>query len=204
MTQNNKEGSEKSCTSGTRSHSSSSFTGSSSRSSSPEAAAAIESVRAARTSPQKKRQSPLQEHAQSPPMRPLKIFITGLSMNVNKDHIYEIFGVYGSILNVNIPSDITHPQFSKGHAYVTFEDPDSAEDAVKHFNDGQIDGKMISVSLSVTSRQNNSRYSPVRARRPRSPVRRYRSPVKKRSPRRRRSPRYIRSRGGRSSRSSSL
>ncbi|XP_036354696.1 RNA-binding protein with serine-rich domain 1-like [Octopus sinensis] len=159
----------------------------SSRSSSPGAKAAIAAVKNSPRQPtkteRKARQSPIKRE-RTPPMRPLKVYVSGLTQNVNKLHIGEIFGTCGAILSTVMPVDPIHPEFSRGYAYVTFETPESAEAAVKMLNRGQIDGQNISVSLMQNTR--TARRSPVHYRRPMSPVRRYRSPARRRySPHRR-------------------
>jgi RNA-binding protein with serine-rich domain 1 len=61
-----------------------------------------------------------------------------LSRNVTKDHIEEIFSAYGKIKEVDLPVDRTHPYFSRGQAYVEFEKADEAEQAIDHFDGGQV------------------------------------------------------------------
>ena len=60
-----------------------------------------------------------------------------LTRNVNKEHVQEIFSVYGTIKNVEMPPDRTHPHTSKGYAYVDYEKPEEAEKAVKHMDGGK-------------------------------------------------------------------
>lgn len=72
----------------------------------------------------------------SPPPRPLRIHIGRLTRNVTKDHIMEIFSTYGIIRSVEMPPDRLHPQLSKGFAYVEFNSPDEAENAMKHMDGG--------------------------------------------------------------------
>lgn len=59
-----------------------------------------------------------------------------LTRNVNKDHITEIFSVYGTLKNVEMQPDRFHSEFSRGHAYVEYELPDDAEKAVQHMDGG--------------------------------------------------------------------
>lgn len=61
-----------------------------------------------------------------------------LTRNVNKDHIQEIFSLYGPIKFIDMPNDRIHPNMSRGFAYVEFENPDDAEKAIKYMDGGKI------------------------------------------------------------------
>ena len=45
--------------------------------------------------------------------------------------------MYGTIKNVEMPTDRIHPHTSKGYAYVDYEKPEDAEKAVKHMDGGK-------------------------------------------------------------------
>ena len=77
------------------------------------------------------------EKKRSPTPKPTKVHVGHLTRNVNKEHIHEIFSVYGTIKNVELPSDRIHPHTSKGYAYVDYEKPEEAEKAVKHMDGGK-------------------------------------------------------------------
>ena len=81
----------------------------------------------------------------SPTPKPTKIHIGRLTRNVNKDHIQEIFSVYGTIKHLEMPPDRAHSNFSKGFAYVDYEKAEEAEKAVKY-----MDGGELSVSSILT------------------------------------------------------
>lgn len=129
----------------------------------------------------------------------VRIHIGRLTRNVTKDHIQEIFSVYGTIKQIDCPTDRLHPTASRGFAYVEFGSPDEAETAMKHMDGGQIDGQEITVAPILLQRNRGGgggigprRMSPMRGggRGPprwRSPPRfRRRSPPRRRmSPRRR-------------------
>jgi len=61
--------------------------------------------------------------------------------------------------------DRNHPEFSRGYAYVEYENPEDAEKAIKHMDGGQIDGQEIICAAVLPLRE------PPRPRR-RSPIRR--------------------------------
>ena len=74
----------------------------------------------------------------SPTPKPTKVHIGKLTRNVTKDHIQEIFAVYGTIKHLEMPPDRGHPNFSKGFAYVDFDKADEADNAVKHMDGGKL------------------------------------------------------------------
>lgn len=61
-----------------------------------------------------------------------------MTRNVNKDHIQEIFSVYGTLKGVDVPTDRAHPNYIKGFAYIEYENPDDAEKAIKYMNGGRL------------------------------------------------------------------
>lgn len=115
---------------------------------------------------------------------------------MTKDHIQEIFSVYGTIKHIDCPTDRLHPMGNRGFAYVEFGTPDEAETAMKHMDGGQIDGQEVTVAPILLQRNRGGggnigrRMSPMRG--GRGPQNRWRSPpnrFRRRSPPpRRRSP----------------
>lgn len=75
-----------------------------------------------------------------------RVLVEKLTRNVTKAHVTEIFSVWGEIQNVDMPPDRLHPEFSRSYAYVTYEDPKSAMNAVNFMNGGQVDGEVIRVT----------------------------------------------------------
>ncbi|VDM97966.1 unnamed protein product, partial [Thelazia callipaeda] len=110
---------------------------------------------------------------------PRRLCVRNLSRNVTKEHLSEIFGVYGGLKACELPMDRQHTHLGRGYGYVEFEQPEDAEKALKHMDAGQIDGQEVTCELTHPPRStlNGS------GRRPLSPVR-YRGS----SPRRYRSP----------------
>ena len=80
------------------------------------------------SSPKRKKRSP------SP--KPVKVHLGHLTRNVNRDHVMEIFSVYGTVKHIEMRSDPMHPQYSRGFAYVEYSTPEEAEKAVKHMDGG--------------------------------------------------------------------
>ena len=59
----------------------------------------------------------------------------------------EICSVYGAVKHIEMLGDRFHPEFSKGFAYVEFENSDGAEKSVKHLDGGMLN--IIPLSLQV-------------------------------------------------------
>lgn len=54
-----------------------------------------------------------------------------------KDHIQEIFSVYGKIKMIDMPMNRVYPHLSKCYAYIEFETPEEADKALKHMDGGK-------------------------------------------------------------------
>ncbi|GMR41658.1 hypothetical protein PMAYCL1PPCAC_11853, partial [Pristionchus mayeri] len=108
---------------------------------------------------------------------PKKLCVRHLSRNVSKDHLHEIFAIYGALKNCELPSDRNHPHLGRGYGYIEYENVEDAEKAIKHMDGGQIDGQVIQVEITHTP-------APVVRRSPprRSPPRRGYSPKGRRTP----------------------
>jgi RNA recognition motif-containing protein len=75
-----------------------------------------------------------------------KLFVKGLASAVSEDTLRSLFSPYGSLKDVRLA---THRNgFPKGHAYVDFEDSESAERAMKELDGKEVEGKVISVAIS--------------------------------------------------------
>lgn len=91
------------------------------------------------------------------------IVVSGLTKNVHKGHLEEIFGEYGKITGLDLPlfkvCAYFSPVFScaqlmsaaglnRGKAAIEFEKSADAEMAVKHMEGGQLDGAALTVQVS--------------------------------------------------------
>ncbi|XP_066969044.1 serine/arginine-rich splicing factor 3-like isoform X4 [Macrobrachium rosenbergii] len=119
-----------------------------------------------------------------------KVYVGNLGNNAAKHELESAFSKYGPLVNVWVARN------PPGFAFVEFEDPRDAEDAVRALDGARLCGVRVRVEMS-TGRSRRERYrSPPRRRRSRSrsPRRfgRSRSRSRSRSPRRTRSrsPRY--------------
>ncbi|KIH43855.1 hypothetical protein ANCDUO_26133, partial [Ancylostoma duodenale] len=95
-----------------------------------------------------------------------RISIRNLSRNVTKEHLAEIFGMYGPIKSCDLPPERFYTHLHRGYGYVEYENAEDAEKALKYFDGGQIDGQVVSVELTLNRAA--SRRSPIR----KSPIRR--------------------------------
>eukprot|EP00922_Rhytidocystis_sp_ex-Travisia-forbesii_P062154 GHVS01092017.1.p1 GENE.GHVS01092017.1~~GHVS01092017.1.p1 ORF type:complete len:565 (-),score=128.47 GHVS01092017.1:133-1827(-) len=68
--------------------------------------------------------------------------VSQLTVNVNTEHLKEIFDVYGGIKNIHLS-----PTAARGShkAFVEFNDRKLAEEAKRHLDNGQLDGRPIRV-----------------------------------------------------------
>ncbi|KTW27198.1 uncharacterized protein T551_03192 [Pneumocystis jirovecii RU7] len=111
----------------------------------------------------------------SPARGSSKILIEKLTKNVTVAHIREIFGSYGEISSIDMPMN-RRLNINRGLCYIIYTSSNSANAAISHMHEGQIDGSVISVSI-VSSRPFNTRkssFSP--GRRISMPMKRYRRP----------------------------
>ncbi|KAF7331816.1 RNA-binding domain-containing protein [Mycena kentingensis (nom. inval.)] len=98
---------------------------------------------------------------------PRVIVITNLTRNVAEVHLKAIFGFYGDIVQMDLPTFGKSGQ-NRGKAALEFTDAPSASKAASYMNGGQIDGAVVKVELSnLPVRSRSPRPYPGRAR-PRS------------------------------------
>ena len=113
----------------------------------------------------------------SPTPKPAKLYVAHLTRNVTKDHVFEIFSVYGHVKSVDLPMDRFN-FMPRGFAYVEYDEADDADTALKHMDGGQIDGQEITAQMVLPIRPRDVRP----ARRPSPPPRRRPMPAWRRSP----------------------
>merc|ERR1712066_432345 len=66
-----------------------------------------------------------------------KLFVYGVTANCPKEELQDTFGKYGEVTDVY--------NTGKGFAFVTMEDQDGADQAIKNLNRTEIDGQEIKV-----------------------------------------------------------
>ena len=96
-----------------------------------------------------------------------KIAIERLTRNVTREHLEEIFSVYGRIMDIFLPIR-RETGANKGFAHITFASEEGAQKAIKHMDKGQLDGNVLEVAHWVP-REPRRRPS-LQQRRPSSPL----------------------------------
>ncbi|QUC18049.1 uncharacterized protein UV8b_02290 [Ustilaginoidea virens] len=92
------------------------------------------------------------EPSEHPLARSTKIVVERLSKNINEDHLYEIFGQFGSIKDLDLPINRTFGT-NRGTAYILFDHEADAEAAISHMHEAQVDGAVINVSIVLPRRK---------------------------------------------------
>lgn len=83
-------------------------------------------------------------------IEPSKLFIGGLSWNTDDQALEQAFAQYGSIESVKVIVDRNTGR-SKGFGFVSYNDKDSAQDAVDKMNGTDLDGRTIRVDFASNS-----------------------------------------------------
>ncbi|XP_043932560.1 serine/arginine-rich splicing factor 3 [Protopterus annectens] len=111
-----------------------------------------------------------------------KVYVGNLGNNGNKTDLERAFGYYGPLRSVWVARN------PPGFAFVEFEDPRDAADAVRELDGRTLCGCRVRVELSNGEKRSRNRGPPMSwggSRRPRDDYRRRSPPPRRRSPRRR-------------------
>ncbi|KAM5319616.1 RNA-binding motif protein, X-linked-like-2 [Glossophaga mutica] len=92
--------------------------------------------------------------------RPGKLFIGGLSPEIDEKTLEAEFGKYGRIIEVLLMKD-RETSKSRGFAFVTFESPADAKAAVRDMNGKSLDGKAIKVAQATKPAFESGRRGPL-------------------------------------------
>ena len=84
-----------------------------------------------------------------------KIFIGGLSWGTNEDGLRESFSKFGEITDARVITDRATGR-SRGFGFVTFEESNSAMEAVSSMNEVELDGRVIKVTEAIDKPRNNN------------------------------------------------
>ncbi|KAH8157057.1 hypothetical protein CIB48_g11190 [Xylaria polymorpha] len=84
--------------------------------------------------------------SRSPLRGSTKIVVEKLSKTINEDHLYEIFGQFGTIRDLDLPMS---RQFgtNRGTAYILYVNETDAEAAIASMHEANLDGAIINVSI---------------------------------------------------------
>lgn len=99
--------------------------------------------------------------SRTPQRGTVKVCIKAISRNVTKEHLTEIFELYGRVAAIDIPVDRATGE-RRGIAYIDYETKQGAEAAKEHMGGGQIDGEPITVEF-VLAPSRPKAHSPSRA-----------------------------------------
>ncbi|ORY28600.1 hypothetical protein BCR39DRAFT_451859, partial [Naematelia encephala] len=78
------------------------------------------------------------------------IVISGLTKNVHKGHLEEIFGAYGRVVGLDLPI-FKVSGLNRGKAALEYEGPAQAKEAIRCMDGGVLDGSQLSVQVSFPS-----------------------------------------------------
>ena len=76
-----------------------------------------------------------------------KVFIGGLNWSIKEEDLIKAFESLGKIITATVIRDRMTSR-SKGYGFITFEDDQAADLAIKQMNGKTLDGKNITVSLA--------------------------------------------------------
>ncbi|OBT83668.1 hypothetical protein VE02_07647 [Pseudogymnoascus sp. 03VT05] len=90
----------------------------------------------------------------SPAVKSTKIVVERLTKNINENHLRELFGSFGEIIDMDMPMN---RQFgtNRGTAYLLYAVEADADQAIAHMHEAQLDGAVISVSIVIPRRNTN-------------------------------------------------
>ncbi|KAF2969769.1 hypothetical protein GQX73_g3850 [Xylaria multiplex] len=105
-------------------------------------------------SPESRSPSPSRGRGESrSPLRgSTKIVVEKLSKTINEDHLYEIFGQYGAIRDLDLPMSRQFGR-NRGTAYILYVNEADAEAAIASMHEANLDGAIINVSIVLPRRK---------------------------------------------------
>lgn len=85
----------------------------------------------------------------------MKIYLGNLSYNVDEENVREIFEEVGQVSSVTIIKDKFTGK-SRGFAFIEMPNEEEAQEAIKKFDGGKLDGKKIIVNEARPKDDNNN------------------------------------------------
>lgn len=76
-----------------------------------------------------------------------KIYVGNLNFRISEESIREKFSGFGTITDIRMIRDRETGNF-KGFAFITFEDPESAQSAITAMNGKDFEGRSLRVNLA--------------------------------------------------------
>ncbi|KAF4682243.1 hypothetical protein FOZ60_010821 [Perkinsus olseni] len=78
------------------------------------------------------------------------LHVSNLTRNINEDHLYEIFGTFAEVVDVDLAID-DKVNLPKGYAHIILPNREAAKDAIYHLDHAQIDGNVINIRFAHNS-----------------------------------------------------
>lgn len=88
------------------------------------------------------------------------LYVGGLADDVDMNLLRSAFSAFGDIIDVNIPIDYS-TQKHKGFAFIEFQLPEDAVDAIDNMDNGEILGKTIRVNIAKPMRFKENTSKPI-------------------------------------------
>lgn len=88
------------------------------------------------------------------------LYVGGLADDVDVNLLRSAFSAFGDIMDVNLPIDYS-TQKHKGFAFIEFQLPEDAADAIDNMDNGEILGKTIRVNIAKPMRFKESASKPI-------------------------------------------
>lgn len=88
------------------------------------------------------------------------LYVGGLAEDVDASMLATAFSAFGEIIDVNLPMDYS-TQKHKGFAFIEFQLPEDAADAIDNMDNGEILGKTIRVNIAKPVKFKDSANRPI-------------------------------------------
>lgn len=88
------------------------------------------------------------------------LHVGGLADDIDVNLLKSTFSAFGDIVDVNLPLDYT-TQKHKGFAFVEFQSPEDAADAIDNMDNGELLGRTIRVKIARPVKYNQNTSKPI-------------------------------------------
>lgn len=82
------------------------------------------------------------------------LYVGGLADEVDVNLLRTTFSTFGDIIDINLPMDYS-AQKHKGFAFIEFQWPEDAADAIDNMDNGELLGKTIRINIAKPQRFHN-------------------------------------------------
>lgn len=88
------------------------------------------------------------------------LYVGGLAEEVDRNMVKSMFLPFGDVIDVNLPIDYSN-QKHKGFAFVEFQSPEDAADAIDNLDNSEMLGRTIRVNIAKPVRFKDSNNRPI-------------------------------------------